>query len=374
MTALREHLERDVIPQADAWDHAQRIPREAVHALAGHGLFGAVIEQANGGSAFAPLAWGEALEAIGEASMSLLSVLTVHTMCAHAIERWGEAEQKAAWLPALASGAKLGAFALTEPATGSDARNVETQLEDGGDHWRVTGRKRWISAAQIADVFLVFGKTAAGPTAILVPRESAGLSIMPIDGMLGFRAAQLGELVFDNVAVPKNLTIGREGMGFSHVANLALDAGRFCIACGCTGLIRACVRASVDYARARHQFGVALRAHQMIQTMLAEMTTAHKAARALWRHAATLRADSDPASITETTIAKYFASTAASRAANDAVQIHGANGCGPDYPVQRFFRDARIGEIIEGSNQMQQILIAHEACREYAARPRKATS
>jgi alkylation response protein AidB-like acyl-CoA dehydrogenase len=159
-------------------------------------------------------------------------------------------------------------------------------------------------------------------------------------------------------------------MGFSHVTNAALDEGRFCVACGSAGLIRACLQASVDYARTRKQFGVALREHQLIQEMIANMATGYKASRALWRHAADLREKGDPRSIAETTTAKYFATVAASRAANDAVQIHGANGCSADYPVQRFFRDARIGEIIEGSNQMQQILIAHGALSEFRS-PRK---
>jgi alkylation response protein AidB-like acyl-CoA dehydrogenase len=292
-------------------------------------------------------------------------------MCSHAIARWGEPAMQREWLPDLASGKRLGGFALTEPAIGSDAKHVETQLTDRGDHWLLNGRKRWISAAQLVDVFLVLGRTEAGPTAVLVPREAPGLTITPIGGMLGFRAAQPCELVFEDVVVPKERMIGPEGMGFSHVAGSALDVGRFCIACGCTGLIKACLRASVAYARSRKQFGVALREHQLIQAMLADMATGYRAARALWRQAADVRRQALPSSIVETTTAKYFAATAASRAADDAVQIHGANGCGPDYPVQRYFRDARVGEIIEGSNQMQQLMLAHDALHSFAA-PRKA--
>lgn len=367
MSLLREYLEQEVRPFADAWDRDQRISSSALEGLAAQGLLAAVIAAENGGRPLDPITWGEALEAMGEASMSLSSLVTVHAMCAHAVDRWGTAEQKARWLPDLAAGALRGAFALTEPSVGSDAKNVTTRFEDAGEHWKVNGRKRWISGAQIADVFLVIGQAPAGPTALLVPRATAGLTVTPIEGMLGFRAAQLGEIGLRDVLVPKTHTVGREGMGFSHVAGSALDVGRFCVACGGTGLILACLRASVAYARTRVQFGQPLRAHQLIQAMLADMATSYKASRALWRQAARHRAQSDPASIGETTIAKYFASTAAARAANDAVQIHGANGCGPEYPVQRYFRDARIGEIIEGSSQMQQIMIAHEACREFAS-------
>lgn len=364
----RDYLEREVRPQADAWDRAQRIPREALVALGTHGLLATEIAVEHGGRPLSPTAFGEALEAIGAASMSLLSVVTVHAMCAQAIGRWGEPELQRTWLPALATGAKFGALALTEPNIGSDARKVETTFTEEGDRWVIAGTKRWISTAQFADVFVVFGQTTEGPTAVLVPRESAGLSVRPIEGMLGFRAAQLGEIALENVVVPKTATLGRPGAGVSHVAGMALDLGRFCVACGCTGLMQACLRASVDYARSRKQFGVLLREHQLIQAMLAEMTTAHKAAQALCRQAASLRAEFHPDSISATTIAKYFASIAASRVADSAVQIHGANGCGPDFPVQRYYRDARIGEIIEGSNQVQQLLIAHQAVREYATR------
>lgn len=371
MNTLREYLDREVVPHADAWDREQRIPRAVVEGLGAFELFGAIVERESGGQARDPLAWGEDLEALGGASISLLSLLTVHTMCAQAIDRWGEPEQKRDWLPALAAGRMFGAFALTEPDIGCDAKNVQLRLEEDGDGWRVTGRKRWISGAQVADVFLALGQTEHGPTAILVPRQSEGLEVVPIGDMLGFRAAQLGELRFNGVNIPKSLTIGRVGLGFTHVAGAALDAGRFCVACGCTGLIRACLRASVDYARVRKQFDVPLREHQLIQEMIANMATSYKAARALWRHAAEVRAKGDPNSISETTVAKYFATTAATRAASDALQIHGANGCGSGYPVQRYFRDARIGEIIEGSNQMQQLMIAHRAMREFATPGRK---
>jgi len=366
--AWRDFLEREVRPEADAWDRAERIPRAILRALGTHGLLATEIAPEHGGRPLSPAEFGEVLEALGAASMSLLSVVTVHAMCAQAIGRWGEPELQRAWLPALATGDKFGALALTEPNIGSDARKVETRLTDAGERWVVSGTKRWISTAQFADVFVVVGQAPEGPTAVLVPRDAAGLTVRPIEGMLGFRAAQLGEIALENVTVPKAATLGRAGAGVSHVAGMALDLGRFCIASGCTGLMQACLRASVDYARSRKQFGVLLREHQLIQALLAEMATAHKAAQALCRQAARLRADSHPDSIGATTIAKYFASTAASRVADSAVQIHGANGCGPEYPVQRYYRDARIGEIIEGSNQVQQLLIAHQAVHEYATR------
>lgn len=365
------YIDQEIAPHADRWDREERIPRQVLSDLAGFGLLGANVPSEQGGGGRPVVEWGESLEAVGEASMSLLSVLTVHAMCSYSLSRWGEPEAQKEWLPGLASGAKLGGFALSEPTVGSDAKSVTTRLDDAGDNWRVTGSKRWISASEMVDIFLVVGHTTQGPTAVLVPRETPGLTITPISGLLGFRAARPCELTLKDVVVPKRWTIGPEGMGFSHVASSTLDVGRFCIACGSTGLLRACVRASVDYARSRKQFGVALSEHQLIQAMIADMTTSYKAANALWRRAAQSRAESQPDSIMETTTAKYFAATAASRAANDAVQIHGANGCGPDYPVQRYFRDARITELIEGSNQMQQIMIARDALSLFASRRRR---
>lgn len=368
---LPAYIAESIAPHADGWDREERIPRAVLAGLAGFGLLGASVPADRDRQGLTAVKWGEALESIGEASMSLLSVLTVHGMCTYAVSRWLEGAAQNEWLADLVAGRKLGGFALTEPGVGSDAKAVTTQFSDDGDNWRITGTKRWISAAEIVDVFLVVGKTPSGMTAVLVPRETPGLTITPISGVLGFRAARQCEVNFADVVVPKRWTLGGEGMGFSHVANSALDVGRFYIACGSTGLIRACVRASVDYAKNRQQFGVKLSQHQLIQAMIADMTTSYKAANALWRQAAQSREELLPSSIMETTTAKYFATTACSRAANDTVQIHGANGCGPDYPVQRYFRDARVTELIEGSNQMQQIMIALDALSTFASRPRR---
>lgn len=358
---LQDYLGVSVAPCAEAWDREERVPRRVLTELAGLGLLGAHISAAQGGRGRPATEWGEMLEAVGAESMSLLSILTVHAMCSFAVARWGDAATQEEFLADFVSGRKIGGFALTEPAVGSDAKTVATRFVDAGENWSVSGCKKWISAAELVDVFLVFGQTEDGPTALLVPRLTRGLSVVPISGSLGFRAARTCEVKFDQVLVPKRWTIGPQGQGFGWVASSALDVGRFCIACGSTGLIRACIRASSAYARDRRQFGVPLGEHQLIQAMLAEMTTDYKAARALWRAAAKEREDLQPGSIIETTTAKYFASTASSRASNQAVQIHGANGCGPDFPVQRYFRDARVTEIIEGSNQMQQLMIARDA-------------
>ena len=194
-------------------------------------------------------------------------------------------------------------------------------------------------------------------------RQTPGLTIKPIRDLLGFRAAMLGELTLEGCRVPATNLVGRIGCGLSHVVAASLDLGRYAVACGCVGLAQACLEASIEYACRRRQFGKLLKDHQLIGRMITRMISQVSAARLLCYRAGSLRADGDPRAIMETLIAKYFASTMVNAVAGDAVQIHGANGCGADYPVQRYFRDARIMEIIEGSSQIQEVLIARYATR-----------
>ena len=369
---IRELVDVLVEPCADAWDNAGTLPADILRRFADEGLFGAFVPTEFGGLGLSTAELGKIAEELGRGSMSLVSALTVHSMCTASILRWGTDEQKARWLPRLAKGEILGAFALTEPNIGSDARNVEAALVDQGDHYILTGSKKWITGGLFASVLLVFAQAGGQPTAVLVPTDSPGVTVTPIEGMLGFRAATATSIRFDGVVVPKSSQIAPTGMGFSHVVNSTLDLGRFLIACGSTGLIRACTEAAVAYARERKQFGTILFDHQLIREMIANMVTRYKAARALCERAAQLRDAGDPGMIGETTVAKYYASTAASQSANDCLQIHGANGAGPGMPIQRYFRDARMTEIIEGSNQIQQLVISQGAVFEFRKRKAKA--
>jgi alkylation response protein AidB-like acyl-CoA dehydrogenase len=272
--------------------------------------------------------------------------------------RWGSAVQKEHWLPKLASGEVLGAFALTEPGIGSDARNVETSAELLGDSYVLKGEKKWISCGQVARLFLVIARCDEKPTAFLLENTATSLRIEPMKGLLGFRSAMLAHLYLEQCSVPAVNLVGKVGFGFSHVAGTALDFGRYCIACGAVGLTQACIDEALRYVCERKQGGVYLREHQLIQEMITEMIAGLKAARLLCRRAGHLKDSGDPESIVETCIAKYFASRQALKTASDTVQILGAQGCGSEYPVQRFFRDAKIMEIIEGSSQIQQIMIS----------------
>lgn len=345
-----EHL----FSKADKWDKDQRIPDEILLKLAEVGLLSQTIPIENGGRGIDAITLGIELEEISRASASLSSILTVHAMCSHAVDRFAEADIRASILPKMVSGELMGAFALSEPGIGSDALNVETKAIKKGDHYILNGVKTWISFSQRADIFVVFAKLDGHSTAFLADRTTPGIQIEPIQGMLGFRSAMMGKITLREVIIPANRLLGV----FAHVGNSCLDLGRYYIAWTSIGIAQASLNAALAYSKKRVQFDRSIRGHQLIMEMIADMITEIKASRALACHAGSLRDERDPRSIMQTTTAKYFASRMASRAANDAVQIHGANGCSDTYPVQRYFRDARITEIIEGSNQLQQLMIA----------------
>ncbi|HEX5724527.1 MAG TPA: acyl-CoA dehydrogenase family protein, partial [Longimicrobiaceae bacterium] len=345
---------REVAPHAGAWDRAAATPREVIGRLAAEGYLGAGVPREHGGAGMDWVTFGLLNEELGRACSSVRSLVTVHSMACHGVLRWGSRAQKERWLPRLASGSVLGAFALSEPGVGSDAGAVETTAVADGDAYVLTGRKKWITYGQLADVFLLFAKTEGKPVAFLVERGAPGLDVRPLHGITGTRAAMLAELVLDGCRVPGESRVAGPGFGLA-VAMSALEVGRYSVACGCAGLVRACLDASLAYASERVQYGVPIGEHQLVQRMLANMAADWRAAHWLCLRAGWLRDAGDPAAGPETFVAKYFASTAATRAALDAVQVHGANGVSEEYPVERFLRDSRVMEIIEGSTQIQQI-------------------
>ncbi|MEV0407205.1 acyl-CoA dehydrogenase family protein [Actinoallomurus sp. NPDC050550] len=352
-----EHL----VPYADRWDREERLPREVTEHLAAEGHLGAAVPIRYGGAGLDAVTFGLLHAEVGRACSSVRSLLTVHSMVAHALDRWGRPEQRRHWLPRLADGTALGAFAVTEPDAGSDLQAVATTARRDGDDYVLSGRKHWITFGQYADLFLVLARLDDRPAAFLVERDRGGLDVRPMTGALGTRASMLARVQMDGCRIPAANLVGRPGFGLSAVIATALELGRYSVAWGCVGLAEACLRAALGHAAARRQFGSALRGHQLVQRMLADMGTGVTAARLLCLRAGRLREAGDPASVHATWMAKYFASTAAARAAGDAVQIHGARGIGPDEPVQRYLRDAKVMEIIEGSTQLQQIMLAESA-------------
>ncbi|HEU5382587.1 MAG TPA: acyl-CoA dehydrogenase family protein [Ktedonobacteraceae bacterium] len=356
--SFRAFARAEIVPYADQFDQEERTPRALIEKMAQQGFLGAIVSEEWGGGSMDMVTLGILHEEIGYGCSSLRSLLTVHSMVSYAIQKWGSKQLKARWLPLLASGERIGAFALSEPNVGSDAKSVETTASPRGDRYILQGRKKWITYGQIADVFLVFAQVDGKISAFLVERDTPGFSTTPIHGMLGTKASMLAELHFQDCSVPKENLVGGIGFGLASIATSALDIGRYSVACGSVGITQACLDASLAFTSTRKQYGVLLKEHQLIRQMITEMITSVKAARLLCNHAGYLKDIGDPTTLMETFIAKYFASTTAVKAANDAVQIHGALGCSSEYPVQRYLRDAKIMEVIEGSTQIQQINIA----------------
>jgi alkylation response protein AidB-like acyl-CoA dehydrogenase len=265
----------------------------------------------------------------------------------------------------MASGEKIGAFALSEPDVGSDARAVRTAYEPKGDGFIINGQKKWTSFGQIADFFVVIAAHGGEKTAFLVERGCEGLSTLPTKGLLGRRATHVAEIELSDVYVPKGNVIGRPGSGFPYVVGTALDHGRYSVAWSAVAVAQEALEAMVTYARKRRQFDKKLCEFQLVQGIVADAVTRTHAARALCVKAGQLRRQGDSNAVIETTIAKYFASAAAMRVAADAVQVHGGNGCSSSYPVERLFREAKVLEIIEGTSQIQQELIAKYGLRQY---------
>jgi alkylation response protein AidB-like acyl-CoA dehydrogenase len=368
---FRAFVSEEIAPYADQYDQAECMPNEVIKKLADIGYLGAIVPKEQGGQGMDAITFGLLCEEVGRASASLLSLLTVHGMVCQAIMKWGSASQKTNWLPKLATGETIGAFGLTEPNVGSDAKSVETAAVLSNNSYVLNGEKKWISFGQVANLFLIFAQCDGKPSAFLVERERTGFSTEPLKGLLGFRSAMIAKVFMNECRIPAENLVGRVGFGFSHVASTALDHGRYCVAWGCLGLGQACLDACLSYTSERKQFGSFLKGHQLIQQMIAEMITNLKAARLLCYHAGYLKDKGDPSLIMETSIAKYFASRMVNKIADDAVQIHGANGCSSDYPVQRYLRDAKIMEIIEGSTQMQQIIIAKSGYHNFALEKRR---
>lgn len=358
-------VDSEIIPFADQNDRDEYLSSEIIKKLAMTGYLGSMLPKQYGGTGMDMITVGLLNEEVGRGCSSVRSLLTVQGMVALAILKWGDQMQRERWLPRMAAGEVVAAFALTEPNVGSDAKSIETTAIEEGESYIINGTKKWTTMGQIADLFLVFADCNGKPSAFLVEKNSLGLSISPMKGLLGARASMIAELKLDNCRIPKENIVGSIGTGLSHVALNSLDYGRYTIAWGCVGLGQACLEASIKYVRKRKQFGEPLRQFQLIQKMVTEMVVNVGAARLMCFNAGYLKDVNDHNSIIETWNAKYFASSMVSKVAGDAVQIHGGNGCYREYPVERYYRDAKINEIIEGSSQIHEILIATNAFRQY---------
>ncbi|GAV12351.1 acyl-CoA dehydrogenase domain-containing protein [Paenibacillus sp. NAIST15-1] len=346
---------------ANRMDREEHTQADLIRKVAEQGYLGAVIPRSYGGCQLDYISLGLMHEQTGRACSSIRSLLTVHGMVTLAIRKWGNELQKQQWLPELASGTRIGAFGLSEPNIGTDAKSIETTAELVNGRYVLNGRKKWITYGQIANLFLIFARCEGQPTAFLVERDSKGFTANAIDGILGTKASMLAELHLDNCEVPAENLLGRIGMGLSFVGTHCLDYGRFSIAFGAVGIGQGCLEDSLEYTSNRKQFGVVLREHQLIQKMITEMIVNVEAARLLCHQAAYLADLADPDFMMASWKAKYFATSILRKITSDAVQIQGAFGCSTDSNAQRYFRDAKIMEIIEGTTQMHEMIIARHA-------------
>jgi alkylation response protein AidB-like acyl-CoA dehydrogenase len=358
----REFAEQEVKPVAAECDREARFPHATVKRMGELGLLGIAVPEALGGGGADFLSYVLALEEVAVACASHAVVMSVNNslVCAPIVTA-GTPAQHERFLAPLASGRALGCFALTEPQAGSDARNLTTLARREGDDYVLDGRKVFVTSGRESTVALVFAQTDPakahrGISAFLVEKGTPGFLIPKVEDKLGLRASDTAEFVFEGCRVPVANRLGAEGEGFK-LAMAALDGGRIGIAAQAVGIGRAALEASVRYARERQSFGVPIGQHQMIQWMLADMATGVDAARLLTWRAAVLKDRGKPYG-TAASMAKLFASETAMRVATDAIQIHGGYGYIKDYPVERFFRDAKITQIYEGTSQIQRLVVA----------------
>ncbi|CAG5087379.1 ZmaE [Thermobacillus xylanilyticus] len=359
----------EIRPFVQEWERKDALPKALIRKMGERGYLAASLPRKYGGLELEPVAYGLFTEIFGRACPAVRSLITVHTsLVSETLLRFGTDKQKEVWLPRLAQGEAIAAFALTEPEVGSDARNVRTTWREEADAYVLKGVKKWITFGDIADLFIVIAAHEGKSTAFLVERSSSGLQTKHLKGLMAGHATHIAEIRLEEVRVPRDNVLGRLHGGFEYIVSAALDQGRYSIAWAGVGLAQEALNAMVAYARNREQFGRKLSQHQLIRGLIGNAVTDVHAARALCLRAGELRRKKNPEAVMETTIAKYFASRAAVRVANDALQVHGANGFSNQYPVERLYREAKVLEIIEGTSQMQQEVISHFGLKHYYQR------
>ncbi|MBM3819926.1 MAG: butyryl-CoA dehydrogenase [Acidimicrobiia bacterium] len=363
---VREWAGREVAPRIHDLDRAHRFDRGIVPHMAELGLLGICIPARYGGAGMDYLSLGIASEELEYVDTSLRVIMSVHAgLNCLTLLAWGTEDQKQRYLVPQAQGEKIATYGLTEPSAGSDARGIQSVAIRKGDRYLLTGEKMWISLADVADNYLVFAwsdlekkkqRDPSGISAFIVERAFKGFSSGTLKEKWGILAGNTGFFKMEEVEVPAANLVGREGEGFK-IAMFALDQGRYTVAAGATGLIRACRDASVKYALERKAFGHEIGSYQLVKEMIAQMESDYQAARLLWMRSGWLK-NMGRRNTRETGLAKWFATVASERAAGDAVQIHGANGYSDEYPVGRFYRNCKGAVIYEGTREIHKIMQA----------------
>lgn len=361
----KDFADREIAPAARDRDREERFPADVLAKMAPLGFLGGPVPEEYGGMGIDFISHALITEEIGRADSSVRTTLSVQVSLVElSILKFGTEEQKHAYLPRLCKGELIGCFGLTEPGAGSDAANIQTLARRDGKDWILSGRKMWISNGSVSQLALVFAqadpaKKHRGITAFLLERERHPYASPKIHGKLGLRSSDTAELVFDGVRVPDAQRLGEVGRGF-EIAMAGLDAGRYSVAAGAVGVAQACIDASVAYATQRRAFGKPIAGFQLVQEMIADMVVETEAARLLVWRAGDLKNKGLP-NTRETSVAKLYASEIASRAADSAIQIHGGYGFSDEFPVERYWRDARVNRLYEGTTEIQKLIVGRFA-------------
>ncbi|MBT2394133.1 acyl-CoA dehydrogenase family protein [Streptomyces sp. ISL-1] len=357
---VREIIQREIAPMAAEEEDSGHFPREVFSLLSESGLLGLPYDSEYGGGDQPYEVYLQVLEELAAARLTVGLGVSVHSLACHALAGYGTKEQQSEHLPAMLGGGLLGAYCLSEPGSGSDAASLRTKAVRDGDTWVITGTKSWITHGGIADFYTVLARTggegARGITAFLVPGDTPGLNAAAPEKKMGMKGSPTAQLHFDGVRVPDSRRIGDEGQGFA-IALSALDSGRLGIASCAVGVAQAALDEAVSYATGRRQFGRPIADFQGLRFMLADMATRIEAGRALYLAAARLRDAGRPFS-QQAAMAKLFCTDAAMSVTTDAVQVLGGYGYTLDFPVERYMREAKVLQIVEGTNQIQRMVIA----------------
>jgi alkylation response protein AidB-like acyl-CoA dehydrogenase len=360
LALTRDLARREIAPAAGAEEDEGRFPRDTFRLIGRAGLLGLPYSEEYGGGGQPYEVYLRVLEELAAARLTVGLGVSVHTLACHALAGSGTKQQRTDHLPAMLGGELLGAYCLSEPASGSDAASMHTRAERSGEQWTIEGTKAWITHGGIADFYTVLARTggpgAHGVSAFLVPGDAPGLSAAAPERKMGLKGSPTAQVHFDGVLVDDSRRIGEEGQGFA-IALAALDAGRLGIAACAIGVARAALGAAVEYAGERRQFGRAIGDFQGLRFMLADMATAVEAGRALYLAAARLRDAGRPFG-SQAAMAKLFCTDTAMRVTTDAVQVLGGYGYTADFPVERYLREAKVLQIVEGTNQIQRMVVA----------------
>ncbi|MBB5938371.1 acyl-CoA dehydrogenase family protein [Streptomyces zagrosensis] len=360
LALVRDLTAREIRPQAAEEEDAGHFPREVFALLSTSGLLGLPYPQEYGGGDQPYEVYLQVLEELAAARLTVGLGVSVHTLACHALAEFGSKQQRTEHLPVMLSGGVLGAYCLSEPASGSDAASLVTRAAREGDGWSISGTKAWITHGGVADFYSVLARTGVqgprGITAFLVPGDTEGLSAAVPERKMGMKGSPTAQMHFDGVRVPDERRIGDEGQGFS-IALSALDAGRLGIAACAIGVAQAALDEGLRYTAERQQFGRPIADFQGLRFMLADMATQIEAGRSLYLVAARLRDAGQPFS-KQAAMAKLFCTDAAMRVTTDAVQLLGGYGYTLDFPAERYLREAKVLQIVEGTNQIQRMVIA----------------